>query len=82
MEIVCDVSGLGSADAQIIDLLARLQLAAGRHGCLLRFVGTSAELGDLVSFCGLPLELERQAEKREEPLGVEEEGELADPPVT
>jgi len=81
MEIDCDLSGLGTADAQVIDLLARLQLAAGHCGCSLRFVAISPELRDLVSFCGLPLELERQAEKREEPLGVEEEGELADPPV-
>ena len=81
MEIDCDVSGLGCADAHTIDLLARLRLAAQRYGLALRFVGVSPDLRDLVSFCGLPLELERQAEEREEPLGVEEEGELADPPV-
>jgi ABC-type transporter Mla MlaB component len=81
MEIDCDLGEVGTADAQTIDLLARLQLAARRCGCSLRFVGVSADLRDLVSFCGLPLELERQAEKREKPLGVEEKGELADPPV-
>jgi anti-anti-sigma regulatory factor len=81
MEIDCDASGLGWTDAQTIDLLARLQLAARRCGCSLRFVGVSPDLRELVSFCGLPLELERQAEEREKPLGVEEEGELADPPV-
>ncbi len=46
---VCDVS----SDAVTVDALARIQLAAGRHGCQVRLLGASAELRDLVAFMGL-----------------------------
>lgn len=48
----CDVCGVGS-DAVTVDALARLQLAAGRHGCRVRLRGASDELRDLVAFMGL-----------------------------
>jgi ABC-type transporter Mla MlaB component len=48
----CDVCGVGS-DAVTVDALARLQLAAGRHGCEVRLLGASDELRDLVAFMGL-----------------------------
>ena len=48
----CDVSGV-AADAVTVDALARLQLAAGRHGCQIRLRGVSDELRDLVAFMGL-----------------------------
>jgi ABC-type transporter Mla MlaB component len=48
----CDVCGVDS-DAVTVDALARLQLAAGRHGCQVRLLGASDELRDLVAFMGL-----------------------------
>jgi hypothetical protein len=65
-----------------VAVLARLQLAAKRSGRELRLVRASDELLDLIEFMGLTdalrVEARRQAEEREEPLGVEEEGELGD----
>jgi ABC-type transporter Mla MlaB component len=49
---LCDVSG-ATADAVTVDALARLRLAARRHGCELRFHGASMELQALVAFLGL-----------------------------
>jgi ABC-type transporter Mla MlaB component len=49
---VCDVRGV-AADAATIDALLRLQLAARRHGCLVRLRHASAELRELVAFLGL-----------------------------
>ena len=36
-----------------VDALARLQLAAQRHGCQVRLCGASDELLELVGFMGL-----------------------------
>jgi ABC-type transporter Mla MlaB component len=49
---ICDVSGVG-ADAVAVDALARLQLAARRHGCQVRLQRASVELRELVAFMGL-----------------------------
>jgi ABC-type transporter Mla MlaB component len=49
---ICDVSGVG-VDAVTIDALARLQLAARRHGCRIRLCNASSELLELVAFMGL-----------------------------
>jgi ABC-type transporter Mla MlaB component len=48
----CDVSGV-SVDAVTVDALARLQLAARRHGCEVRLRHASHELLELVAFMGL-----------------------------
>ncbi len=48
----CDVSGVDS-DAVTVEALARLQLAARRHGCQVRLCNASTELRDLVTFMGL-----------------------------
>lgn len=48
----CDVDGV-DADAVTVEALARLQLAARRHGCQVRLRNASTELLDLVSFMGL-----------------------------
>ncbi|HEX4754539.1 MAG TPA: STAS domain-containing protein [Candidatus Dormibacteraeota bacterium] len=48
----CDVCSV-DPDAVTVDALARLQLAAGRHGCQVRLLGASDELRDLVAFMGL-----------------------------
>ncbi len=49
---VCDVRGVG-VDAVTVEALARLQLAARRHGCRVVLSGASAELLELVAFMGL-----------------------------
>jgi hypothetical protein len=83
--LVCDLSALGGADVETIDLLARLQLAARRHGRTLRFLHASPALSELTAFVGLeavlPVEPGREAEEREDPVGVEEERQLDDPAV-
>lgn len=48
----CDVAGV-VADAVTVDALARLQLAARRHGCEVRLRHASDELVGLVTFMGL-----------------------------
>jgi ABC-type transporter Mla MlaB component len=83
--VVGDLSALGEADAETIDLLARLQLAARRHGRTLRFLHASPALQDLIAFAGLDAVLRvepgREAEEGEDPVGVEEERQLDDPAV-
>jgi hypothetical protein len=78
----CDVRGL-RADVAAVDALARLQLAARQAGFELRLVHASAELRCLIGFTGLEavlrVEPQRQAEEREQGLGVEEEAQLDDP---
>jgi ABC-type transporter Mla MlaB component len=48
----CEVQRV-NADAVTVDALARLQLAARRHGCQVRLRGASDELRELVAFMGL-----------------------------
>jgi ABC-type transporter Mla MlaB component len=48
----CEVNGV-EADAVTVDALARLQLAARRHGCRVRLCGASDGLLALVDFMGL-----------------------------
>ena len=80
--IFCDLSALGDADVQVIDLLGRLELAARRHGRTLRLRNASPALIGLIAFLGLDstlrLEAEREAEEREDSVGVEEERQLDD----
>ena len=80
--ILCDLSALGDADVQVIDLLGRLELAARRHGRTLRLRNASPALIGLIAFLGLDatlrLEAEWEAEEREDPVGVEEERQLDD----
>jgi ABC-type transporter Mla MlaB component len=88
---LCNVGGV-DVDAVTVDALARLQLAAQRHGCRVRLRTASDELLELVAFMGLSdvlpdeepllrLEPSGQSEAREERVGVEEERELDDPPI-
>jgi ABC-type transporter Mla MlaB component len=48
----CEVAGV-PADAVTVDALARLQLGARRHGCVVRLRGASEELRALVELMGL-----------------------------
>jgi ABC-type transporter Mla MlaB component len=49
---LCDIAGV-EPDAVTVDALARLQLAARRHGCTVRLRRASDELCELVAFMGL-----------------------------
>ena len=49
---LCDVSGV-EPDAVTVDALARLQLAAQRHGCKVRLRHASSDLLELVALMGL-----------------------------
>ena len=49
---ICDVGDV-APDAVTVDALARLQLAARRHGCRVRLRHASPELLALVAFMGL-----------------------------
>jgi hypothetical protein len=85
----CDVSALGRPDLGTVEALARVALVARRHGCDVRLRHAQPELCELVALAGLDavlpcaresgLEPRRQPEHREEPRGVEEEGDPADP---
>jgi hypothetical protein len=81
---VLDCGPLGAPTASTIDQIARLQLAVRRRGGRLELKDAGSELIDLIGFCGLAevlgVEARRQAEEGEHPGGVEEEGELDDPP--
>jgi ABC-type transporter Mla MlaB component len=50
--VLCDVRYLPS-DAVSADALARVQLAARRHGCRIGLENASEELTDLLAFMGL-----------------------------
>ncbi len=82
--IACDVRGLPPS-AAVIDGLARMQLAARRAGAEILLCNLSRELEELLDFAGLretlPVEVERQPEKREQGGRVEEEGQLGDSPL-
>ncbi len=79
--VVCDVGGLGPPGLGIVDLLARLQLAARRAGGRIRLRDPDPALHALLDLVGLPFEVEGQPEQREPPLGVEEEVEPGEPAV-
>jgi ABC-type transporter Mla MlaB component len=83
--LLCDLGAAVRADAATIDALARVQFTAKRRGRRVRFRHAPAELRTLLRFFGLDsvlrVETVGQAEEREERLRVEEERELADPPV-
>jgi hypothetical protein len=71
-----------AADALAIETLARLQLVAHRFGLEIRLCHASSELLDLIAFAGLAnvlrVEVEGEAEEREERGSAEEEGQLDD----
>ena len=86
MRSVClDCASLEAPTAVTINLIARLHLAMRRCGYELELANPNHFLVELICFAGLAEvlggELERQAEQREEPGGVEEERELGDPSV-
>lgn len=89
--VIFDAGGLTEADVGTVDVLARLQLTAGRLGREFRLEHTPLRLRELIALTGLEdallrvevsgLETRRQAEQGEEPLGVEEGVQPDDLPV-
>ncbi|MEV5316452.1 STAS domain-containing protein [Streptomyces sp. NPDC052687] len=79
--VVCDIGGLGPPGLAVVDLLARLQLAARRAGGHIRLRDPDPALPALLDLVGLRFEVEGQPEQREPPLGVQEEMESGDPAV-
>ncbi|WP_380285841.1 STAS domain-containing protein [Kitasatospora purpeofusca] len=88
----CDLGALTAPDLAVVDALARLRLAAARHGVRLVLRNASGPLRELLAFSGLAAVLptreaaslpggrpRRQAEEREQHIGVEEVGEPGDP---
>ena len=89
--ILVDVSAITDPDCGTVDDLARLQLAARRLNQRVLLFGAAPRLVELVEMAGLAdvlpavprsgVEMGREAEEGEEALGVEEEGDPADPAV-
>jgi ABC-type transporter Mla MlaB component len=86
--VACDVAAILSPDAVTLDALSRLQLTARRSGGRVLLLHARVELRELVALTGLSevlpcagsgLEVGRQAEQREPPIGVEEERDPPDP---
>ena len=84
MRSVClDCGPVKAPTATTIDQIARLQLSARRCGCDLELTNANPYLLELIGFVGLSEVLRAkphgEAEEREQPGRVEEEGELGDP---
>jgi anti-anti-sigma regulatory factor len=87
--VPCDVGGMTDQDAGTVDVLARLQLAARRHGGRIRLLNPRRELQALLALTGLDevvacesgLQGGGQAEQGKQAARLEEQGEPADPPV-
>jgi ABC-type transporter Mla MlaB component len=86
--VECDVGAIDRPDAETVEVLARLQLAARRSGCRVRLHHACGELRDLLELMGLSevvpcsssdLEPGREAEHREPPRRVQEERDPVDP---
>jgi hypothetical protein len=80
--VVCDVGGVGPPGIGVVDVLARMQLAARRQGGgRIRLRRPDPALRALIDLVGLRFEVEGEAEQREPPLGVEEAVEPGDAAV-
>ncbi len=84
-QVVLDCSSIKHSDLATLEHVARLRLCLKRGGCELALYEPDEELLVLLALAGLSgilgVQVLRQTEKREEPGGVEEEGELPDPPA-
>lgn len=121
--LTCDLGALTAPDLAVVDALARLRLAAARHGVAVVLLNAGGPLRELLAFSGLSallpgaadppafaellgdgvhggldglggldgfggglrdrigLQSGREAEEREEHVGVQEVGEAGDPPL-
>ncbi|MFF5702358.1 STAS domain-containing protein [Streptomyces sp. NPDC012794] len=78
--VTCDVRAVTAPTLATVDALARLALAARRHGTPLRLTGAGPALLALLRLAGL-VELLGQAEQGEPAGGVQEGVEADDPAV-
>jgi anti-anti-sigma regulatory factor len=81
--VFLDCAPLEAPTAATINQIARLKLTALRRGCELELVNLNPHLRELIGLFGLSevlrVESRGQAEEREQPCSIEEEGELDDP---
>jgi anti-anti-sigma regulatory factor len=80
--VVCDVSAVAVPNAAMVEALARLALTARRAGRRLAVAGAAPDLLRLVALYGLADVLPQaggEPEQREQPGGVEEVRDPADP---
>lgn len=87
--VLCDAGAVADPDMVTVEALARLQLTARRHGRRLRLHRANRRLRELLALAGLQdvlplrgalrLDMWRQPEQREQPLGVKERVEPDDP---
>ncbi len=66
------MAGDTDPDLGAVDLIARLSLIARRTGSTVRLYDACPELVELLDLAGLPVQVQRQAERRKEPLRIEE----------
>jgi ABC-type transporter Mla MlaB component len=87
-EVICDVSAVAEPDGGVVEALSRMQLTARRLGGRIRLRYVCEELRELLELSGLsevlpceelPLEASRESEQGEEPGGVQEERDAAQP---
>jgi hypothetical protein len=82
-KITFDCRSVGNPTAATIDQIARLKLTAKRCDREIELTHTSPHLLELIGLAGLSgvlrVESKRKPKQREEPCGIEEEGELGDP---
>jgi anti-anti-sigma regulatory factor len=82
--VVLNCAQLDSSVAAV-DHIARLRMCMGRGGYRLCLANVSDELRRVIELAGLAeclrVEMQGQPEEREQLRGVEEEGDLADPPA-
>jgi anti-anti-sigma regulatory factor len=80
--VILNCAQLDSSVAAV-DHIARLRLCMRRGGYQLCLANVSEELRRVIQLAGLEaclgVEVQRQPEEREQPRGVEEEGDLPDP---
>jgi hypothetical protein len=68
----CVLAGPGDPGLAAVDIVAGLALLARRHRGRMVLTDASSALRELLELAGLPIEVQRQAERREQPLGVQE----------
>jgi hypothetical protein len=86
IRLVVDCGCISDPTIATLDEIARAKLEAKRAGCTLELKDPGPNLLELLDLAGLAALLlaegEGQAEQRKELCGVEEEGELGDPPIS
>jgi hypothetical protein len=83
--VTCHLGSVAAPDLGTVDALCRLRMSVAHMGYVLRLIEATPQLEELLTWCGLDesslVQGEREAEEREETIGVEEEVEPGDPTV-